>query len=130
MPFNRVPTYSNVGEPGGHLPLEQNCVGSLLSPKLSQSARREQINHLLKGSNWPDQIARAEGTRREVVVFEGALAPAITAEDHTTFKNIDAQINMDIDSMVHTTSDGKKYVKDFNHTSGVELGYAPQNVTC
>ena len=22
MPFNRVPTYSNVGEPGGHLPAQ------------------------------------------------------------------------------------------------------------
>ena len=54
----------------------------------------------------------------------------ITAEDHITFKNMDAQINMDIDSMVHPTSDGKKYVKEFNHTSGVELGYAPHNVTC
>ena len=70
MPFNRVPTYSNVGEPGGHLPLGQNCVGSLLSPKLSQSARREHINDLLRGSNWPDHTARAEGARREVVVFE------------------------------------------------------------
>ena len=54
----------------------------------------------------------------------------ITAEDHITFKNMDAQINMDIDSMVHPTSDGKKYVREFNHTSGVERGYAPHNVTC
>ena len=28
MPFNRVPTYSNIGEPGGHLPHGENCVGS------------------------------------------------------------------------------------------------------
>ena len=26
--------------------------------------------------------------------------------------------------------DEKKYVRDFNHTSGVELGYAPHNVNC
>ena len=73
MPFNRVPTYSNVSEPGGHLPQGQKCVGSLLSHKLSQSARREHIDNLLRGSHWPDQIDRAERKRREMIAFEGAL---------------------------------------------------------
>ena len=130
MPFDRAPTYSNVSEPGGHLPQGQNYVGSLLSPKLSQSARREHINNLLRGSNWPDHIDRAETKRREMIVSEGALAHVITVEDHGTFKSMDAQINMDIDAMVQPTSDGKKYVREFNHTSGVELGYAPHNVSC
>ena len=130
MPFNRVPIYYNVSEPGGHRPLGQNCVGSLLSPRLSQTERHQHLNNLLRVSNWPDHTARAEGARRELIVFGNALSPIITADDHATFKNIDAQINMDIDSIVHPISDGKKYVKEFNHTSGVELGYAPHNVSC
>ena len=130
MPFNRVPTYSNVGEPGGHFPVGQNCVGSLLSHKLSQSARREHIDKLLRGSHWPDQIDRAENKRRDVIVFEEAFALVIAVEDHAIFKSMDAQINMDIDAMVQPTSHAKKYVREFNHTSGVELGYAPHNVTC
>ena len=70
MPFDRVPTYSNVSELGGHLPQGQNCVGSLLSHKLSQSARREHIDNLSRGSPWPDNIDRAETKRREVIVSE------------------------------------------------------------
>ena len=48
---------------------------------------------------------------------EGAFALVITVDDHATFKNMGAQINMDLDAMVQTTSDGKKYVREFNHTS-------------
>ena len=54
----------------------------------------------------------------------------ILSDDYATFKSFDAQVNMDIDSMLHHTSDGRKYVKEFNHTAGVELGYEPHNVTC
>ena len=54
----------------------------------------------------------------------------ITVDDHATFKNMGAQINMDIDAMVLPTSDGKKYVREFNDSSGAELGYASHNVTC
>ena len=96
----------------------------------SQSARREHIDNILRGSHSPDQIDRAENKRREVIVSEGAFALVITVEDHATFKRMDAQINMDIDAMVQPTSDGKKYVREFNHTSGGELGYAPHNVIC
>ena len=130
VPFNRVTTYSNLGEPGGHLPYVENCVGSLLTHKVSESARSEHIDTLLKNSHWPDQIDRAERKRREVIVFEGALAPVITVEDHAIIKNMCAQTNMDIDAMVLPTSDGKKYVRELNDSSGVELGYAPHSVTC
>ena len=41
-----------------------------------------------------------------------------------------AQINMDIDAMVLPTSDGKKYVREFHDSSGVELGYTSHNVYC
>ena len=100
MPFNRVPTCSNIGEPGGHLPHGENCVGSLLIHRLSESARSEHKDNLLKGSHWPDQIDRAERNRREIIVFEAALAPVITVDDHAMFKNMGAQINLDIDAMV------------------------------
>ena len=130
MPFNRVTTYSNIGEPGGHRPYGENFVGSLLTHKLSESARREHIDNLLRGSHWPDQIVRAERNRRDIIVSEAALAPVVTVDDHATFKNMGAQLNLDIDAMVLPTSDGKKYVREFNHSSGVELGYAHHNVTC
>ena len=61
--------------------------------------------------HWPDQIHRAERKRREVIVFEGALAPVIAIEKHAMSKNMGAQINLDIDAMVLPTSDGKKYVR-------------------
>ena len=44
------------------------------------------------------------------------------------FKNMSAQINMDIDNMVLPTSDGKKYVREFNDSSGGELWHSPHNV--
>ena len=44
MPFNRFPTYSNIGEPGGHLPYGENGVDSLLTHKLFESTRSEHID--------------------------------------------------------------------------------------
>ena len=81
MPFNRVTAYTNIGEPGGHLPYGENFVGSLLTHKLSESARTEHIDTRLKNSHWPDRIDQAESKRREIIVFEGVLSPVITVED-------------------------------------------------
>ena len=83
----------------------------------------------MRNSSWPDNIDRAESDRREAISFEGALAPVITSDDYNKFKSFDAQINMDIASLVHATSDGRRYVKEFNHTDGVNLGYASHNVS-
>ena len=121
MPFDRVPTYSNMSEPGGHLPQGQNCVGSLLSHKLYDSSRSEHIDMFQNNSHWPDQTDRVEKNRREIIVFEAALSPVITVEDHAMFKNMCAQINMDIDNMVLPTSDGKKYVREFNDSLVLNL---------
>ena len=63
-------------------------------------------------------------------MFDAALVPVITVDDHAAFKNMCGQINLDIDAMVLPISDGKKYVRELNDTSGVELGYAPHSVTC
>ena len=93
------------------MPLGSNCVGFLLSPKLSPTERLEQAENLLMNSHRPDHIARAEGKRREAIAFEGPLAPVITSDDYATFKSFDGQVNMDIDSMLYPTSDGRKYVK-------------------
>ena len=51
VPFNRVTTYSNIGEPGGHLHYGENFVDSLLTHKLSESARTEHIDMFLKNSH-------------------------------------------------------------------------------
>ena len=61
---------------------------------------RDQGLALLKNSHRPDHSARAEGDRREAIAFEVALVPVITSEDYATFKGIDTQTNMDIDSML------------------------------
>ena len=111
MHFDCVPCFANISQPGGHLPLGQNHVGSLLSRKLCQKERHNHVESLLQNSNWPDNIARAESNRREAITFEGALAPVITSDDLNKFKSFDAQINMDIDSLIHATSDGRRYVK-------------------
>ena len=93
------------------MPIGSNCVGTLLTSKLSLAARLEHEETLLKISHRPDHIARAEGNRREAIAFEVALVPVITSEDYATFKGIDTQTNMDIDSMLFPTWDGNKYVK-------------------
>ena len=54
----------------------------------------------------------------------------ITSENYATFKEFDSQVNMDIDSLICPTWDGKTYVKEFNHTPGSELGCASHNVSC
>ena len=51
MPYNYVPTHSNVLEPGGHVPTGNNVVGSLLSPKLTEAARTEHIATLQENSH-------------------------------------------------------------------------------
>ena len=112
------------------MPLGSNCAGSLLSPKLSLTERLEHAENLLNNSHRPNHIARAEGKRREAIAFGGALALVITSDDYATSRSFDGQVNMDIDSMFYPTSDGRKYVKEFNHTPGSELGFAPHNVSC
>ena len=72
------------------------------------AARLEHEETLLKNSHRPDHIARAEGHRREAIAFEGALAPVITSEDYATFKEIDIQANMDIDSMIFSLGMAKR----------------------
>ena len=93
------------------MPIGSNCVGTLLTSKLSLAARLEHEEALLKNSHRPDHIARAEGNRREAIAFEVALVPVITSEDYATFKEIDTQANMDIESLLVPTWDGKTYVK-------------------
>ena len=63
-------------------------------------------------------------------MFEAALSPVITVEDHATLSSMAAQINMDLDNMVLPTSDGEKYVREFDDSFGGDLGYSPHNVTC
>ena len=75
MPYNHVPAYSHVLEPGGHFPKGGNFVGSLLSRKLTEAVRTEHISTLQENSHCPDQIDEAECSRRKVLVFENALAP-------------------------------------------------------
>ena len=80
--------------------------------------------------HWPGRIDQAESKRRKISVFEAALSPVITDEDHAILSSMSAQINMDMDNMVLPTSDGQKYVREVNDAVGGELGYAPHNVTC
>lgn len=129
MPYNHVPTYSNVLEPGGHVPTGNNFVGSLLSPKLTEAVRTEHIATLQENSHWPDQIDEAESSRRKVLVFESALAPVLITEDAEVLKQAATQINMDFDSMVHAGYHGQRYIREFGGSNGGDLGFAHHNVS-
>ena len=98
--YNRVTTYSNISEPGGHSPDGENVVGSLLSSRLSEVTRTDHINRLLENSHWPDQIDNAESLRRTIVVFEAAMSPVMAVEDGQTLGQLATQIKIDLDSMV------------------------------
>ena len=89
MHFNCVPCHSNISEPGGHVPVDANCVGPLLSPKLSLAARQDHEKKLFGQSHRSGHIDRAEDNRRFAIAFETALAPLITTEDHNLFKDFD-----------------------------------------
>ena len=129
MNFNCVPCHSNISEPGGNVPVDANCVGTLLSPKLSLAARQDHEKKLFKKSHRSGHIDRAEDNRRFAIAFETALAPLITTEDYNFFKELDGQVNMDIDSMIFQTWDGKKMVKEYSYGPDSELGYASHNVS-
>ena len=129
MHFNCVPCHSNISEPGGHVPVDANCVGSLLSPKLSLAARQDHEKKLFGQSYRSGHMDRAEDNRRFAISFETALAPLITAEDHKLFKDFDGQINMDVDAMIFPTWDGKQMVKEYSYGPDTELGYASHNVS-
>ena len=62
-------TLAPVFELGGHSPVEENVVGSLLTDKLSEASRARNIEMLQQNSHWPDQTDEAECSRRGVLVF-------------------------------------------------------------
>ena len=62
-------------------------------------------------------------------MFDVSLAPLILQKDHDLFKQFDTSINMNIDSMVYPTCDGKKMVKEYDYVPGTEVGFAPHNVS-
>ena len=65
MSFNSVPCHSNINEPGGYVPIDQNRVGELLSPNLSPTARDNHKRKILKNSHrcCEGHIQRAEDNR-------------------------------------------------------------------
>ena len=128
IPYNHVPTYSNVKEPGGHVPAENDFVGSLLSPKLTEAVRTEHIATLQESSHWPDQIDEAECSRRKVLVFESVLALILTTEDAEVLKQVATQKYMDVASMVQAGNHGQRHIREFDDSDGGGLGFAHHNV--
>ena len=91
------------------MPVDANCVGTLLSPKLSLAARQDHEKQLFEKSHRSGHIDRAEDNRRFAFVFETASAPLITTEDYNFFKEFDGQVNMDIDSMIFQIGMARKW---------------------